>query len=161
MITLKDLQAHIKRTPARLVAPAPPPLVPASVPVEARPTVAAILDLFGPCDITVEVEDLEQNERETVDFLKRMIYAYNVNHARILKADLFFARLDVAPEIKEKHRKEYEEIKANADTARATVWSLEGLLPFGKFFVEYDEKRFLKLFDSEFKEIKYYIKNAA
>ena len=120
---------------------------------DVRPTVAAIVDMFGSCDITVEVETVAMIEIEAR--FKKMIYAFNNYRARLVKAETFFARLDVAPAAKEKHRPEYEDIKSRSETARAEIIRLEYELPFGKYFVEFDDRGFIKLINGEtFKDIR-------
>lgn len=155
---LKDLKAYLKKKSPRADLPAPVEIT-AEVPGAARPTVERLIEMFGPCDIKVEVETVDMIEIEAR--YKKVIYAFNHYRARINKAETFFARLDVAPAVKEKHRPEYEDIKSKAETARAEIIRLEYEIPFGKYFTEIDECGYIKLLNGDtFKEIKLEIKAA-
>lgn len=145
-MNLKDLKTYLKKKCRSADLPAPVE-IPAEVPGAARPTVETLIEMFGPCDIKVEVETVDRFEIEAR--FKKMIYAFNNYRARLVKAETFFARLDVAPAAKEKHRPEYEDIKSRSEAARAEIIRLEYELPFGKYFIEFDEGGFIKVLNGE------------
>lgn len=118
-MNLKDLKAYIKKNGLPQAAPE----LPADVPGEARPTVEKLIEMFGPCDIKVEFVTVDMVEIEAR--YKKMIYTFNHYCARLMKAETFFARLDVAPTVKEKHRPEYEDIKSKAETVLAEIILLD------------------------------------
>jgi len=121
-----------------------------------------IIDMFGPCDIQVIVEDPAAIMEEKRQNFLRFVFARNTYHARILKAEEYFSRQDVRPETKEKQKAKYEELQALEKDARYYANMLEGELPFGKYFIEYDDKKFMKvLCGPDFKEYKFEIKKKA
>lgn len=121
-----------------------------------------IIDMFGPCDIQVIVEDTAAIMEEKRQNFLRFVFARNTYHARILKAEEYFSRQDVRPEDKEKQKAKYEELLELEKEARYYANKLEGELPFGEYFIDYDDKNFMKvLCGPDLKEYKFEIKKKA